>query len=442
MLNRVSNRSLALIVLDEMAVFTSYAATLFIYNRSPFVLSYVLFGALLIFPVLFYIFDFYYPYKVFNKAQTFIEAIFALLIGAILLAALAYIDRSFLWSRAYFATMMGILLFLLLFIRVIFDIFYKYRLLETRAVMLGLGPLAIETALLLNATPHTGLKIAGFIYENNKPTFEQKSGIPVLGSSKDIIAILRKNDISLVILGMMEKEGMTRPDFMNVLLRNDIKFTSALHLLENIEGEVPDKFLPPNAILDMVSQVRVRPYLRFKRLMDFLTSLCLFIFLSPLLLLAVLLTLLSGERSPFFVQSRIGKDGVPFNLIKLRTMMNNKNGRPVVTPIGKWFRRYRIDEIPQLINVIKGDMSLIGPRPEIEYFVERSRQKIPFYDAVFALKPGLTGWAQVKFRHVTSMKDYEQKFRYNLFYLKNLSLTLDLVIILKTIRVVLLGKGK
>jgi lipopolysaccharide/colanic/teichoic acid biosynthesis glycosyltransferase len=112
-----------------------------------------------------------------------------------------------------------------------------------------------------------------------------------------------------------------------------------------------------------------------------------------------------------------------------------------VTRFGKWLRKFRIDEFLQLFNVLKGDMSLIGPRPEIAHFVEKCRQKIPCYEVIHSLKPGLTGWAQVKYKHTTSDEDYMTKFCYNLYYLKNISLTLDLAILLKTVRIVLLGQG-
>jgi lipopolysaccharide/colanic/teichoic acid biosynthesis glycosyltransferase len=122
-------------------------------------------------------------------------------------------------------------------------------------------------------------------------------------------------------------------------------------------------------------------------------------------------------------------------------MEGSKGKKPRVTALGKWLRKYRVDEIPQLLNVMNGDMSLIGPRPEIPFFVERCQNKIPFYSATFAVKPGLTGWAQVKFRHTISEKDYERKFCYNLYYLKNISPQLDLEILIKTVRIVLLGRG-
>jgi len=123
-------------------------------------------------------------------------------------------------------------------------------------------------------------------------------------------------------------------------------------------------------------------------------------------------------------------------------MTEKGRGVKQVNSFAKWIRRYRIDEIPQLINVLRGEMSLIGPRPEIPYFVERSRKLIPFYDIVFSVRPGLTGWAQVKFRYATSVKDYNKKFRYNLYYLKNVSLLLDVLILLRTVRTVLLGREK
>ena len=167
------------------------------------------------------------------------------------------------------------------------------------------------------------------------------------------------------------------------------------------------------------------------------------VFFSPAMILSYLLLFFYGPRNIFFIQDRIGVDGKIFKLFKFRTMTSvDGANRQRVIWIGKWLRKFRIDETPQLINVLKGDMSLIGPRPEIDYFVEKCRAVIPYYDAVFSVRPGITGWAQVKFLHTTELKDYPRKFCYNLFYLKNLSFSLDMLIVLKTIRVVLLGRGK
>ena len=120
----------------------------------------------------------------------------------------------------------------------------------------------------------------------------------------------------------------------------------------------------------------------------------------------------------------------------------SQKGDNRITKVGSFLRKTRLDELPQLVNILRGDLSFVGPRPERPEFVESLREKIPFYGERHLVKPGLTGWAQVKFLHVTDLRDYKRKFQYNLYYLKNLSLTLDLLILFKTVRIVLLGKGK
>jgi lipopolysaccharide/colanic/teichoic acid biosynthesis glycosyltransferase len=179
-----------------------------------------------------------------------------------------------------------------------------------------------------------------------------------------------------------------------------------------------------------------------KRLFDLSFGGLVLAILSPILIFAMIILMCEDPRKVFFIQDRLGRDGKVFRLIKLRSMKKNRKGQPVVTLFGRWLRKFRIDEIPQLVNVIQGEMSLVGPRPEIAYFADRCRRKIPFYDLIYSVKPGLTGWAQVNFRYTTSMKDYEHKFRYNLFYLKNMSFILDLLILIKTIKIILLGKGQ
>jgi lipopolysaccharide/colanic/teichoic acid biosynthesis glycosyltransferase len=186
----------------------------------------------------------------------------------------------------------------------------------------------------------------------------------------------------------------------------------------------------------------MKPYLKLKRIMDLVFGTVLLTVLTPLLIFTAAVLALDGPDKIFFVQKRIGKDAVPFTLFKLRSMKANKKGKPMITAIGKWLRKYRIDEIPQLINVVRGDMSLVGPRPEVPYFARQCAAKIPFYDAIYAIKPGLTGWAQVSFGHTSSVKEYKEKFKFNLYYLKNISLTLDLLILVKTIRTVIRGKGQ
>jgi lipopolysaccharide/colanic/teichoic acid biosynthesis glycosyltransferase len=172
--------------------------------------------------------------------------------------------------------------------------------------------------------------------------------------------------------------------------------------------------------------------------------------LGPLVVVVALLIKLDSPGPVFYKQTRVGRMGVPFTLWKIRSMHTaaEESGvqwaaqdDPRITRLGRWLRRWRMDELPQLINVLKGEMSLIGPRPERPAFVKNLRGAIPYYDLRHTLRPGITGWAQIKFRYGASIQDAHVKLQYDLYYLKNLSLALDFRILVRTIRVVLLGAG-
>jgi len=191
-------------------------------------------------------------------------------------------------------------------------------------------------------------------------------------------------------------------------------------------------------------------YSKVKRIVDVAISTILLIITSPLFLIIPIIIKISSRGPIFYVQERSGLDEKRFKLIKFRTMVNNaeENGPqwasendPRVTRVGKILRKLRLDELPQLINVLKGDMSLIGPRPERDYFIRELKAKIPYYSLRFYVKPGITGWAQINYRYGASIEDAIEKLAYDLYYIKNMSLLLDISIILKTIRVVLLGHG-
>lgn len=193
-----------------------------------------------------------------------------------------------------------------------------------------------------------------------------------------------------------------------------------------------------------------RFYKAFKRGFDFTVATLILLISLPLALVIGLLIPLTSKGPIFFTQERLGAGKKPFQIIKFRTMVPNaeangpqwaQNGDGRVTKLGKVLRRTRLDELPQLVNVFIGHMSLIGPRPEREYFINQLTEKIPFYSLRFFVKPGITGWAQVNFRYGADEKDAVEKLRYELYYIKNQSLFLDTRILLKTIRVVLTGAG-
>ena len=190
--------------------------------------------------------------------------------------------------------------------------------------------------------------------------------------------------------------------------------------------------------------------LRSKRLLDVFQSLAGLLVSLPLCAVAALATKLDSKGPVLFRQRRIGLNGRPFSLLKFRTMrvgterdrrFAGKKGDPRITRVGMILRLLRVDEIPQMWNVLKGDMSFIGPRALIEEEVREFEQKIPYFSLRHCIRPGITGWAQVNFRHCVRVEDSLERLRYDLFYIKNLSPLLDFHILMKTVKVVLFGKG-
>ncbi|MEM9926726.1 MAG: sugar transferase [Cyanobacteria bacterium P01_D01_bin.50] len=190
---------------------------------------------------------------------------------------------------------------------------------------------------------------------------------------------------------------------------------------------------------------------RIKRVFDTIASALLLLFVSPLMLLVALLIKLDSPGPIFYSQQRTGLNGIPFKVHKFRSMYQDAEKRgaqwaqerdPRITRVGYWLRLMRIDELPQVWNVLKGEMSLIGPRPERPQFDAQLKEAIPYYEIRYLVKPGITGWAQVLYPYGASIEDAYEKLSYDLYYIKNYSIWLDIAIAFKTIRVVLLGKGR
>ena len=188
-----------------------------------------------------------------------------------------------------------------------------------------------------------------------------------------------------------------------------------------------------------------------KWVFDFFGTVVLLMVSAPVMLVTAAMIFVESKGPILYRQERVGLQGKTFNVIKFRSMYVDAEkdgtprwataGDPRITRVGKWIRKTRIDELPQLFSVLKGDMSLVGPRPERPFFVEKLIQEIPFYAARHSVKPGLTGWAQVRYHYGASVEDTQQKLQYDLYYVKNNSWFMDLVILFETVGVVLTGKG-
>jgi len=227
-----------------------------------------------------------------------------------------------------------------------------------------------------------------------------------------------------------------------------VRIATYTDLAEESFGAIPLALVHSNWLLYATSRPQIVYVKKMKRSFDIGVSLIIGTLLLPVLLLGILLVRLTSPGPVFFTQSRVGRIGRPFKLYKLRTMATNPNAKQElwssandarVTPVGRLLRKFRIDEIPQFFNILKGDMSFVGPRPEQPGIVDTLESSVPFYGERLMIQPGLTGWAQVCYPYGASVRDARRKLEYDLYYLKHMSLLTDTLILLKTIRIVVMG---
>lgn len=236
------------------------------------------------------------------------------------------------------------------------------------------------------------------------------------------------------------------------LLQAGVQVMDLARFAENISGKIPLNSIDESWFVEHCGHQESRSFNLIKTTLDKLTAILLFLLLIPLSMTLLPLLLLVHGRPIFFKQKRVGLNNTIFTLYKLRSMVIDaeksgaqwaKPGDARITPMGKFLRKSRLDELPQLLNIIRGEMSLVGPRPERPEMIDKVLSKeIPFYNLRHLVKPGVTGWAQVTFRYGFSTEDSLEKLQYDLFYVKNKSIWLDIIVILKTIKTVLTGAGQ
>lgn len=284
-------------------------------------------------------------------------------------------------------------------------------------------------------------KIEG-VLTNQK--IKEINSVPVIGSLNDINKLADKVDIIVFCLSDWRK----KIDFYDLMQLKfyKIKFVDGNLFYEKLKKSVLiNHFLRPSYFLFYKDHKKALTYLCIKNIAERIIALTGLILLSPLLLIIAGLIKIDSPGPIFYVQERVGLNGKVFRLIKFRSMIKDaekytgpvfaQENDPRITRVGKILRRFRLDELPQLINVLKGEMSLIGPRPERPYFVEKMKEVIPYYDLRHTVKPGITGWAQVNYKYGDSIEDGKRKLEYDLYYIRHQSLLLDLLILLLTIRV-------
>jgi len=325
-------------------------------------------------------------------------------------------------------------------------------------VIYGDGPLAAPLMDAILQRPELGLRIAGYVGSGS-----QIDGIPTVDPSH-LDEFVKRESVSRIVITMGDRRGKLPVGELLKLKASGVQIQDAPEYYETVTGKIPLESLRLSWLL-FSPGFHVRPTLRlYKRAFSLVFGSIGVVLSSPIMALSALAIRLDSKGPVIFRQERVGEFGVPFTVYKFRTMFVNSGSQPAlpkaandptanhigtpaqfddprITRVGKWLRRTRLDELPQLYNIVKGDISFVGPRPHPPSDEEECAAIIPFYKERWLTKPGATGWAQVNRGYNATIEDHTEKLSYDLFYIKNVSVGLDIYILFATLKILLLGRG-
>jgi len=400
-----------------------------------------------------YFYDLYDYVVMTNRRELLLRLVQALGIAWTLLAFLFYFVPHLLIGRGVTVISIPLVLVMLLSWRICIHSLTGHPGIGEKILVLGTGQAALDTAEAVWERRDAGYRIVGFLSENGAKPREKLGRSEIIGKAHEVEDVIRNEGIDRVVIAVRERRGAFPTEaLLKMSLAGDVSIEECTSFFERITGKVHVDMLRPSWLIyagrrrDSPIKIVFREFIhRFLALVGLVLSL-------PIAVLTAVLIKLDSRGPVFYKQERVGKSGKVFNVVKFRSMKTDAEagGMPIwaatnderTTRVGRIIRRLRIDEIPQFWNILKGDMNFVGPRPERPHFVRQLATEIPYFDHRHLVAPGLTGWAQIKYPYGASVADAIQKLQYDLYYIKNQSLTLDLVIIFDTIKTVLFGKGR
>ena len=384
----------------------------------------------------------------------FLRSIIGFICGAAILALMYYLIPTLYLGRGVFGLALLIAFFMVGTIRPIFFYYVDRDILKIRVVVLGAGKHAASISQRLRRrVDRRGFRICGYMPTSDSVSDAIDSSLVLNRNDHSLLEYCQTEDIDEIVVAVDERRGRVPMDELLSCRLHGIEVIDLLGFYEREQGKLPLDILRPEWLVYSDGFAKSGFQDLTKRLFDIVASLLILAITWPFMVFAFFaIKLEDGWDAPiFYQQTRVGFLGKPFGVLKFRSMTTNAEKDGVaqwatkndarVTRTGGIMRKTRIDELPQIINVLRGDMSFVGPRPERPEFVEQLVKEIKFYDERHAVKPGITGWAQVSYPYGASKEDSEQKQEFDLYYIKNHTLFLDSLILLQTAEVVLFGKG-
>ena len=388
-----------------------------------------------------------------DRRELFVGIVQALGSASFILAALYYWIPSLIIGRGVFTISAFFVMTAVIGWRIMFDFLSRRVRPRERLLLVGTNAAAVTLARELFDRRHElGVEIVGFIDPDPARVGAALINPGVVGTIEDIPSIVRARGVDRVVVSLADARGKLPMDKLLEMKLDGVTFDHLASVYEQYTGKIAVENLRPSWLIFSDGFRKSRLQSAAKRASDVVLAVVGIVLAAPIAALVALAIRLTSPGPVLYHQARVGQFGLVFTVHKFRSMSHNaeattgpvwaaKSGDPRVTPIGLWLRRLRLDELPQLWNVLKGDMSFVGPRPERPEFVAALTREIPFYGQRHIVRPGLTGWAQVRYTYGASQEDALQKLQYDLFYIKNLSLSLDLFIITETVKTVILRRG-
>jgi len=392
----------------------------------------------------------------FRLSHTWGEMVFALAIAigfvCLGIGLLSYAIPKFgVAGKMYYLSILIASVFLLVW-RLLFEIYITKFAPQENILIVGTGAVARQVGEEVIKRKRLGFHLVGFINAppaKNIPSVVEAGGI--LGDPDQMNRIIDQHGVDKVVVAITERRGEYPIKEMLSLRVSGYKVVEWPGFFEKLSGRIPIDSLAPSFFIFNEGFRKSKILLMFRRIITAIVTAVSLVILLPFLLVVAILIKLDSPGSPIYSQVRVGQHGKRIRIYKFRSMRNDAESNrgavwavendPRVTRIGRFLRRSRIDELPQLFNVLIGDLELVGPRPERPEFVDKLQNLIPYYALRHTVKPGITGWAQVMFHYGATIDESKEKLQYDLFYIKNMTLNLDLLILFHTFKIVLLGRG-
>jgi exopolysaccharide biosynthesis polyprenyl glycosylphosphotransferase len=455
--NRISTRRVFLLTGDIIVVTASIVLSAMIRLGLDGSAEYIyhniisLTGSCLIFLAVFYAGGMYDRHVVTRKSESFRLTLIVTVVSLAIIILIFYARFEWHIGRGILL-LSGLFIFMgSWFLRRVFRFALGYGVFSKNCLLLAEQPEAERVLQLLKESPDAGYTLFGVVTADASMDPQRKfiQGIPVLGPVENLRDYVTAYDVESIIVATSRVHEPVILQILRPLRYSGVEIMDYIGLSEELAQQIPLDYIDDEWLMNAAmnsSRIHIR---QIKRILDFTVAVTGIALLSPIWLASMVLIKLTSKGPVLYRQVRTGLDGIAYTLLKFRTMRTDAEAQsgPVwalardtrITRVGLFLRKWRIDEIPQLVNVLRGEMSLVGPRPERPEFIETLEAAIPFYKERLLVPPGITGWAQVCYPYTSTIEGVRNKLQYDLFYIKNMSFFLDVIILLRTFKTIVVG---